>query len=65
VFMDVKFINKQGVLYTMYHHTDLQQNKTQKLNFCIISTLHYQKRLPPSSLTGTVTMELIQTWKKQ
>jgi len=31
VFMDVEFINQQGVLNAMHHHTDLQQNETQKL----------------------------------
>jgi len=33
VFVDVEFINKQGVLDAMHHHTDLQQNETQKLSF--------------------------------
>lgn len=61
--MDVEFIDQQGVLNAMHHHTDLQQNEAQKLNFRSTCTLHYRKRLQPPSLT--VTVELIQTWQKQ
>ena len=63
VFVDVEFINQQGVLNAMHHHTDLQQNEAQKLSFRSTSTLRYRIRLhlPPP----TVTKELIITWQKQ
>jgi len=62
VFVDVEFINQQGVLNAMHHHTDLQQNEAQKLNFRSTSTLHYRIRLQPPE--PSVTMELIRTWQK-